>query len=141
MFATVGKPASPKLNATRPACCQLRPSHVRGDIPLTRDAEQRQLAEIESGLRRDDTAFVRHFDKRSLTPRRRHVGAKLAILVVSAVPAVARVLGGCRDGSHRAIRHRQHRYLIGLWRCRAQQGGRDDPPASHYQIGNTAQSV
>jgi hypothetical protein len=58
------------------------------------DAEQRRLAEIEVALCRDDPPFVRHFDKRSLTPRRRHVGAILAIPVVSAVTAVAWALGG-----------------------------------------------
>lgn len=58
------------------------------------DAEQRRLAEIEVALRRDDPDFVRHFDKRSFVPRRRHVRAILAFLIVSAAITVAWVLGG-----------------------------------------------
>lgn len=58
------------------------------------DAEQQKLVEIEMVLRRDDPAYVRHFDKRTPTPRMRHVLAILAILVVSAVTAVAVVVGG-----------------------------------------------
>ena len=58
------------------------------------ESEQRRLAEIEMVLRRDDPAFVQRFDKRSPTPRGRHVWVILAILVVSAVAAVAAALGG-----------------------------------------------
>ncbi len=57
------------------------------------DAEWRKLAEIETVLRRYDPAFVRRFERR-LTPRRRRIPGRLAILVVLAVTAVALSLGG-----------------------------------------------
>ncbi|GAA1630788.1 hypothetical protein GCM10009744_18600 [Kribbella alba] len=84
------------------------------------DAEQRQLAEIEMVLRRDDPAFVRHFDKWSLTRRRRHVGAILAILVVSAITAVARVLGDAGTAVIVLSVTGGIAIAFGLWRCRAQ---------------------
>jgi len=58
------------------------------------DAEQRRLAEIEVVLRRDDPAFVRRFDERRLSPRRRRILALLAILIVPTVTAVALTVGG-----------------------------------------------
>ena len=66
--------------------------------------ERRRLAEIETVLRRQDPAFVQRFEKRRLTPRSRRILARLAILLVLAVTAVA--------------------VAIGLWRYA--QGHRDD---------------
>jgi hypothetical protein len=57
------------------------------------DAEWRKLAEIEMALRRDDPIFVQRFDEQRLTPHRRRIEARLAILVVLAVTTVAIVLG------------------------------------------------
>ena len=88
------------------------------------DAEQRKLAEIEMALRHDDPAFVRHFDKRSLTPRRHHVLAVLAILVVSAVTAVARVLGGAGMAVIVLSVMGSIGIAFGLWRRRAQPSRR-----------------
>jgi Protein of unknown function (DUF3040) len=86
--------------------------------------EQRRLAEIEMVLRRDDPAFVRHFDKRSLTPRRRHVRAILAILVVSAVTAVAAAIGGAGTAVIVLSVISSIAVLSGLWRWRAQRSRR-----------------
>jgi Protein of unknown function (DUF3040) len=58
------------------------------------DADWRKLAEIEMALRRDDPAFVQRFDEQRLTPHRRRIGARLAILVVLAIATVAIALGG-----------------------------------------------
>lgn len=57
------------------------------------DAEWRKLAEIEMALRRDDPIFVQRFDEQRPTPHRRRIGARLAILAVLAVTAVAIALG------------------------------------------------
>lgn len=57
------------------------------------DAEWRKLAEIEMVLRRDDPAFVQRFDEQPVTPHRRRITARLAMLVALAVAAVAIGLG------------------------------------------------
>ena len=86
------------VQGKRTLCDLLQYGHV--DVVEARknlfviDSGGRDLAEIEMVLRRDDPAFVQRFDKRSPTPRRRHVWVILAIMVVSAVAAVAAALGG-----------------------------------------------
>ena len=85
------------------------------------ESEQRRLAEIEMVLRRDDPAFVQHFDKRSLTPRRRHVWVILAILVVSAVAAVAAALGGAGMAVIVVTVVGSIAVPFGLWRRRAKR--------------------
>jgi hypothetical protein len=86
--------------------------------------EQRRLAEIEMVLRRDDPAFVRHFDKGSFTPRRRHIWAILAVLVVCAVTAVAAAVGGAGTAVIVLSVSCGIAVPIGLWRCRAQRSRR-----------------
>jgi uncharacterized membrane protein YhaH (DUF805 family) len=88
------------------------------------EPEQRRLAEIEMVLRRDDPAFVRHFDKRSFTPRRAYLWAILAILVVSAVTAVAATLGGAGAAGIVLSVISSIAIPFGLWRYRAQRSKR-----------------
>ena len=83
------------------------------------ESEQRRLAEIERVLRRDDPDFVRHFDKRSFTPRKRHLWAILAILIVSAVAAVAAAFGGAGMAVIVVSVIGSIAVPFGLWRCRA----------------------
>ncbi len=57
------------------------------------DAEQRRLAEIETLLRVDDPVFVRRFDARWHTRRRRRILALLAIVIAVTITVVALAAG------------------------------------------------
>jgi hypothetical protein len=83
------------------------------------DAEQRRLAEIETVLRRDDPAFVRRFDKRRVTHRRRRIVALLAIVTAPTVTAVELAAGGIAAAVIGLFVMAGMGAAFGVWRRRA----------------------